>query len=203
VADLERAVERGQRVASDSVKRMGVDEKAIAKGHKYLTLIYDLEAGSVIHIADDRKKESLDGYLTSLWLEERNGIEAIAMDMWEPYLQSVLEHVPGAADKIVNDRFHIMKHMVDAVNDVRKREHRALMKEGDETLKGSKRDVYSRRPPEQRRGCGASVWTATGRAWSSRRMRRLWGYPSGLGRHWKGWYWATHSRLAPVIEWRA
>lgn len=207
---LERAVQRGQaRRERIPVKRMGVDEKAIAKGHKYLTLIYDLEAGSVIHIADDRKKESLDGYLTSLWLEERNGIEAIAMDMWEPYFQSVLQHVPGAADKIVNDRFHIMKHMVDAVNDVRKREHRTLMKEGDETLKGSKNMwMYSKEnlPEKQRRQFAAlrSQDLATGRAWSIKEnLRRLWEYTSRAWaeKHWKSWYfWATHSRLAPVIR---
>jgi len=48
------------------------------------------------------------------------------MDMWEPYVQSTLAHVPGAATKIVHDPFHLVKAMNEAVNDVRKREHARL-----------------------------------------------------------------------------
>ncbi len=60
------------------------------------------------------------------------------MDMWEPYIQATWARLPEEAEKIVLDRFHIMGHLNNAVDTVRKQEHRALMASGDETLKGSK-----------------------------------------------------------------
>ena len=114
------------------------DEKAAAKGHQYLTLACDLDKGTVEHITEDRKTESLNGYYAGLSKKQLNGVEAVAMDMWEPYINATLEHVPDAAGKIVFDRFHVMGYVGKAVDTVRKQEHRELMAAGDETLKGSK-----------------------------------------------------------------
>ena len=89
---MERAVTRGrQRKARKVVPRIGVDEKAAAKGHTYLTLVCDLDEGTVEHIAEDRTPESLDGYYAGLTQTQRDGIEAVAMDMWEPYIQATGE----------------------------------------------------------------------------------------------------------------
>ena len=60
------------------------------------------------------------------------------MDMWEPFISSTSEHVPDAQSKIVFDPFHIMKYMLEAVDAVRKAEHRRLLANGDETLKRTK-----------------------------------------------------------------
>ena len=90
------------------------------------------------YIAEDREQASLDGYFVGLSDSQLAGIEAVALDMWEPYVQSVRAHVPEAGRKIVFDRYHIMTHMGKAVDDVRKREHRARQAEGDDTLTGSK-----------------------------------------------------------------
>ncbi len=134
-----RAVKRGQaRQGARVVAQIGVDENAAAKGHAYLTLVCDLEQATVEYIGDDRKQESLDRYFTSLSAAQRAGIEAVAMDMWEPYIQSTLAHVPEAAQKMVFDRFHIMGHMGKAVDRVRKQEHRARTAEGDTVLAGTK-----------------------------------------------------------------
>jgi transposase len=60
---MQRAVTRGRaRNQAQVVRRIGVDERAAAKGHRYLTLVCDLDEGTVEHIAEDRKQESLDGY---------------------------------------------------------------------------------------------------------------------------------------------
>jgi transposase len=115
-----------------------VDEKAARKGHSYLTLVYDIAGGTVEYIADDRKQASLDPYFESFSPEERRGINAVAMDMWEPYVNSVRQYLDDAENKIVFDRFHIMQHMVGAVDAVRKIEHKALRAEGLDTLTGSK-----------------------------------------------------------------
>src|SRR3954469_19164933 len=78
----ERAVARGQRMKkSRVVARIGVDEKAVAKHHKYMTLVCDLDAGTVEHIENDRRWESLDGYFKTLSTEQLDGIQAIALDM--------------------------------------------------------------------------------------------------------------------------
>ena len=60
------------------------------------------------------------------------------MDMWTPYIQATIKCVPDAGGKIVFDRFHIMNHMVKAVDKVRRQEHRRLSAAGDDTLKGTK-----------------------------------------------------------------
>jgi hypothetical protein len=135
---LQRAVTRGRaRKQARIVRRIGVDEKAAAKGHRYLTLVCDLDEGTVEHIAEDRTQKSLDGYYAGLTQAQRDGIEAVAMDMWEPYVQAIRAGVPEAAEKIVFDRFHVMGHIGKAVDTVRKQEHRALMASGDETLKAA------------------------------------------------------------------
>ncbi len=73
-----------------------------------------------------RKKETLDAFWAGLSEEERTRIEGIAMDMHEPYIQSTLRFVPGAADKIVFDKFHITMHLTRAVDLTR----RLIMREG-------------------------------------------------------------------------
>jgi transposase len=141
------------------VRRIGVDEKAAAKGHRYLPLVGDLDAGTVEPIAEDRAQESLDGYYAGLTKEQLEGIEAVAMDRWEPDIQATWVQVPAAAEKMVFDRFHVMGHVGKAVDTVRKHEHRELMEWGDETLKGSKYLWLSSREnvPERRRDAFATL----------------------------------------------
>jgi transposase len=207
---MERAVTRGLAAKqSRVVPHIGVDEKAAAKGQTYLTLVCDLDRATVEYVGDERKQESLDGYFTQLQPDQLQGVEAVAMDMWDPFVQSTLTHVPGAAGKIVFDRFHIMQHMVDAVNTVRKKEHRELIAAGDETLKGTRNLwLYSEENvPEKdldRFDALKSIHLRTSRAWAIKEsLRALWGYSSRAWaeRYWKRWhFWATHSRLKPVID---
>lgn len=136
---MERAVLRGQaRKARAIPKLIGVDEKAVRQGHNYPTLVCDLERSTVEHIADDRETSSLDSYFDQFTPAELTSVKAVATDMWEPYLSSIRTHLPKADEKIVFDRVHIMRHMLDAVDTVRKREHRALRAGGLDTLTGSK-----------------------------------------------------------------
>jgi len=205
---MERAVKRGRhRKAPKVVRQIGIDEKAAAKGHTYLTLVCDLDEGTVEHIAEDRKTESLNGYYTGLSKEQLAGIEAVAMDMWEPYIHATLDHVPEAAGKIVFDRFHVMGYVGKAVDTVRKQEHRDLMASGDETLKGSKYLWLCSREnvPDRRRNEFNALKRQelkVGRAWAIKEAVRRLGhyvYPASGGTFWKRWYfWATHSRLEPI-----
>jgi len=207
---MERAVTRGLQAKQQRIiPRIGVDEKAIAKRHQYVTLVSDLDRGTVEFIAFDRKKSSLDAYYQSLTEDQLAGIQAIAMDMWEPFITSTHHYVPHAAAKIVFDRFHVMTHMTKAVDDVRKAEHRRLQEQGDDTLKRTK---YLWLFSEENLPNNYTEWFArlkamnlkTGRAWAIKEsLRTLWTYQRKpwAKRCWQEWYnWATHSKLRPVIK---
>ncbi|MGH9122735.1 MAG: ISL3 family transposase [Acidimicrobiales bacterium] len=207
---MERAVARGRRAKTHRIPALiGVDEKAARKGHSYLTLVYSIADGTVEYIADDRTKESLDGYFEGFSAEERSGITAVVMDMWPAYINSVEAHLDDATEKIVFDRFHIMKHMGEAVDTVRKSEHRALRSEGIDTLSGTKYLwLYAERNlPAKHKGPFRALKALnlkTARAWAIKEsLAVLWNY------HRLGWatkfysqwfFWATHSRLQPVID---
>ena len=207
---MERAVARGKAAKKPQVPALvGVDEKAARKGHSYLTLVYDITHGSVEYIADDRKQTSLDPYFESFTPEELQGVRAVVMDMWEPYINSVRAHLSNAEDKIVFDRFHIMKHMGEAVDTVRKSEHRELRAEGIDTLTGSKYLwLYAEKNlPDRHKGqfrVLKALNLKTARAWAIKEsLSVLWRYHR-LGwalRFYTQWFfWATHSRLQPVID---
>src|SRR5699024_639729 len=109
---MRRAVARGEArkeiESSPTPTRIGVDEKAIAKRHRYATVVVDLERTVVESVQEGRKTDSLGAYYEGLTSEAKERIECVAMDMWKGYLRATREHVPGADDKDVYDRFHIM-----------------------------------------------------------------------------------------------
>ncbi len=205
---MQRAVRRGRaRTQARIVRRIGVEEQAAATGHRDLTRVCDVDEGTVEHIVEDRTQESRDGSDAGLTKEQLDGIDAVAMDMWEPSSQATRAQGPEAAEKIVFDRVHVMGHVGKAVDTVRKQEHRELMASGDETLKGSTSLWLSSREnvPERRRdACEVLMrkeWNV-GRAWAiTEAVRRLWHdvAPASGWTCWTRWYcWATHSRLEPI-----
>jgi transposase len=205
---LTRAVNRGRKRKPHRVpERIGVDEKSIARGHKYETLVYDIDAATVEYVSDDRKHESLESYYRQFSIEELDKVMAIAMDMWDPYINATKAYVPGADNKIVFDRFHVMRHVIDAVDQVRKIEHRFLKESGEQTLKGTKYLwLYSqenipdwrKEQFEQLRDKDLRVC----RAWAIKEnLRHMWNYryAAYMRRYFAKWYfWATHSRLEPI-----
>jgi transposase len=205
---MSRAVARGMRRKQEKVIPVfAVDEKAFKKGHKYMTVVCDLHKATVEHVAEDRKAESLKAFWKSLSPEQLKGIEAVTMDLWSPYIQATVQCVPEAGTKIVFDRFHIMNHMVKAVDAVRKQEHRQLSAAGDDTLKGSKYLwLFSEENlPDKHRPrfeVLKEMNLKVGKAWAMKEsLRELWEYAhTALARRFfKKWYaWASRSRLEPV-----
>lgn len=205
---MQRAVARGQARKQDvPIAHVGVDEKAFRKGHSYMTVVCDLDRSTVEYVAEERTTESLAGYYRSLSAERRAAIEAVAMDMWEPYVKATLEAVPLVADKIVFDRFHIMQHLNEAVDKVRRQEHRTLSAEGDDTLKGTKYwwlYRYDNVPDKHLRAFEAvrDQNLKTSRAWAIKEtLCDLWDYRSvaWARKFFKSWFgWARRSRLAPI-----
>jgi transposase len=205
---MERAVARGQKRKGRRVIRfLGVDEKAVGAGHDYFTLVIDLTRSTVEYIAKDRSKESLAGFYEGLNKRQLAGIDAVAMDMWGPFIRATRDHVPDAERKIVFDRFHIMKHMNEAVDAVRKKEHKALRQEGEDTLSGTKYLwlFAQENLPEKHQERFATLkgmHLKTARAWALKEMLRdLWRYKrrGWALRHFRSWNrWASRSRLEPV-----
>jgi len=205
-----RAVARGlARRQAEPIPYIGVDEKAFRKGHRYVTLVTDLDRGCVLFAAADRKQTSLDGFWPTLTPAQKESIQAVAMDMWEPYENSVRAHLPDAADKIVYDKFHVAKHLGEGVDKVRRSENRQLREAGDERLVGTRYD-WLRHPDSfedsQWREFGylRRSKLKTARAWALKEQAMvLWDYhyEGPARKHFDWWYrWATHSRLKPMIE---
>jgi transposase len=116
----DRAVRRGlARRTAESLPRLGVDEKAITQGHRYLTIVEDLHRQRLPFLNDDRTRESLDAFWPTCTPPQLASIEAVAMDMWGPYVQSVSAHVPQGDAKIAFDKLHIVKHLHEAADKVR------------------------------------------------------------------------------------
>lgn len=115
---------------------LAVDEIAVKKRHRYLTVVINWENGRVLWIGEGRRYETLKGFFDSLSEEQRKAIGAIAMDMWDPYIKAVKECVPDAS--IVFDQFHVVKAFGKVIDKVRNAEYRKADKEGKEVIKGSK-----------------------------------------------------------------
>ncbi len=207
---MDRAVRRGlARRERELVGYLGVDEKAFRKGHRYLTIVNDLSRGRVLYVAEDRKQSSLDGFWPTLNEEQKGAILGVALDMWDPYVASIRKHLPGAEGKMVFDKFHVAKHLGEAVDRVRRQEHKRLKAEGDERLKGTKYDWLKGRDKfdlgEWREFCRLRRSNLkTSRAWALREQAmKLWDFKNlkAAEKHFAWWYrWATHCRLPPMIE---
>lgn len=205
---MERAIERGlRRKPQRIIPQVGVDEKSVGSGQDYVTVVCDLKRDTVEEVTEGNNCGSLETYLDQLTVEQREGIEVVAMDMAGGYINAVCDRLPEGREKIVFDRFHIMKLMNEAVDKVRKEEHKRLMQEGNSILAGTKfLWLYAEeRLPEEYWEQFSSLKAAdlkTARAWAIKEtLRHLWWYKSRAWaeKFWQRWYfWATHSRLKPV-----
>ena len=187
---------------------IGVDEVSRRKGHTYLTLVYDLERGRIVWIGETRKREAIDSFFQ--WLNPRRGrsIRAVCCDMWAPYADSIREHLPQAT--LVFDRFHLVRHCLDALDEVRREEVRHLTGSGKQAIKGT-RFILLKNPwnlTSGQRDCLLALATTVK---ANRRLLRgyllkesfqlFWGYrsPFHAKRFLNNWLWqATHSRLKPM-----
>jgi transposase len=205
---MQRAVERGLRRREVlQPKHIGVDETSFRKRHDYVTVVSDQDTGYVLHVAEDRKKADLMAWYKSLTDEQKSAIESVSMDMWPAFINATLESIPGAEEKIAFDKFHVAKYLGDAVDKVRRQEHKALMEEGRDDLKGSKYQWQynpGNMTPKQWRDFKSLRESAlkTARAWAIKELAMsLWHYVSKTWaeKGWKRWLsWAVRSQLDPI-----
>ena len=178
-------------------------------GHSYLTIVARAEAGrtTVEYVGEGRQQSSLDAFWQGLQPAQLAGIAAVAMDMWDPYVQSTLAHVPAAAKKIVHDPFHLVKYMNEAVNEVRKREQHRLQAQDCDLLKHT-RNLWlygQENVPGQQAQRFAELKhlnLQTSRAWALKEVfRTFWSCPTlkVAESYFARWYsWAIRCRLDPV-----
>ena len=134
---MKRGVERGlQRRNLEEVPYVGIDEKSFRKRHNYVSVLNDLSEGRVLEVVEGRTMQSADSLWNSVGEQVRSSVEAVAMDMWDAFIKSARSKVPEAL--IVHERFHIAGYLTKAVNQVRSKEYRELVQEGDASLKGTK-----------------------------------------------------------------
>ena len=207
---MQRAVKRGlARREAVSSTHLGVDETAFKKRHDYVTIVSDQDAGTVLYVGSDRKKATLKAWYASLSDKQRKDIESISMDMWPAFINATLEGLPEAEEKIAFDKFHVAKYLGEAVDKVRRQEHKVLMSKGCEDLKGSKHDwLYNpknmTRKQKLRFKTLRDSTLKTARAWAIKELgMSLWHYVSKTWarKGWKRWLsWAVRSRLNPIKE---
>ena len=116
------------------ISAIGVDEIQYAKGHKYLTLVYQIDSGftRLLWIGQERTVETFQAFFAMLGTELSSKIQFVCSDMWKPYLQVVREKCSQALH--ILDRFHIVAKMNAALDDVRAAESRKMAQEGHEPL---------------------------------------------------------------------
>lgn len=103
------------------LRYLGVDEIFLGKTVKFLTVVSDLETGEPVWVGLERKRETLDRFFAeALPPARRRALRAVCVDMWEPFRLSLQAHVPHA--KIVYDKFHVLRHASEALDETRRAE---------------------------------------------------------------------------------
>jgi transposase len=206
---MRRAVERGlERRQLDKLRHLGMDEKSFKRGQSYITLLTDLEQSRVVEVVEDRTVEAAEQLWQTLHPEQKQAVEAVAVDMWEPFIRTIETQVPEA--DIVHDKFHVSKYLGEAVDKVRRQEHKDLMAQGDETLKGT-RQLWLYNPehfsPAQVEEFSTlkDLHLKVARAWAAKELfSTFWEYQQEgwARRFFKNWFgWVSRSRSSHSSKW--
>jgi len=193
----------------DGIEAIGVDEIQYGKGHKYLTVVYQLDAGMrrLIYVGQKRTMKTLLRFFFEFGKPRTAALKFICSDMWQPYLKVIAKKAPQALN--ILDRFHIVSHLTKAVNQVRVDEVKRLKEEGyDETVLRHTKYCFLKNPenltPKQDEKLDdvLSYDLKSVRAYLLKESFQLfWNYESP---YWAEWYlekWckrAMRSRLEPI-----
>ncbi len=202
---VERAVARGlMRRDTTAVRRVGLDEKSFGRGQDYISLMTDLDERRVLEVVSGRDTPSALALWQTLSTEQRAAVVAAAMDMGANFAAATRQAAPQAA--VVHDKFHVVKHLNEAVDKVRREEHRRLLERGDDSLSGTKFLWLQGVSPEGERKltfdelCERNLKTA--RAWCHKEtFLEFWAQESAEhgGRFFKDWFNAVaRSKLEPL-----
>jgi len=142
--DKEYMQEQLRRNPVAAPRAIGIDELSLKKGHRYRIVVSDLGRGKPIwYGGEDRSEASMDMFYKWLGPEKTRKIGLAVMDMWKAFTKSTRHNAPGAA--IVYDKFHVMRHLGDALDTVRKMEYARLSGKDRSYIKGQKYTLLSNR----------------------------------------------------------
>ncbi len=120
-----------------NLRILAIDEIAVRKGHNYMTVVLDYETGRVVWMGQGRNMDTLDAFFAEMTDEQKANVQAVAVDMWEPFTNRVKHHCPQA--KIVFDLFHLVKAFGEVIDEVRREEVRNAETVDDaKVIKGSR-----------------------------------------------------------------
>ncbi len=186
---------------------IGIDEISRKRGHVYHTQVYDLIEKRLLWSGEDRTSETLEGFFDYLGKDRCELIEAVCCDMWAPYVDAIKKRLPNAL--LVFDKFHIVRHLLDAVDTVRKEEAQKLKSEDPELLKKS-RYIWLKNPwnltdnQKVRLSDLEKLNLKINRAYLLKEaFRKFWdySYKAWAKKYLVQWFWwATHSRLKPMRD---
>ncbi|MFC2171121.1 ISL3 family transposase [Acidobacteriota bacterium] len=205
---VKQAVDYGLRNRdTEEVFYLGIDEISRRKGHIYHTQVYDLSNNRLLWSGEGRSAETLEAFFRQWGPKRTARIRGICCDMWAPYIIVIQLNAPEAI--LVFDKFHLIRHLLQAVDKVRKEEIRRLKPEHPDLLKGTKY-IWLKNPwnltPKQKERLGflEKLNLKINRAYLLKEaFQELWMYPNkGWARRFlKKWFlWATHSRLKPMRD---
>ena len=129
-----------------AIRAIGVDEVQYSKGHKYLTLVYQIDVGCtrLLWIGKERTVKTFEGFFAMIGPEVSAKIEFVCSDMWKPYLRVIREKCSQALH--ILDRFHIVAKVNEAVDDVRSAEAKRMLRDGYEPVLTKSRWCLLKRP---------------------------------------------------------
>ena len=199
VKELEKQYMREQlrRAGTPGPKIIGIDEISIRKGHTYRIVVSDLVRERPIWFGGvDRSEASMDAFYEWMGPKKSKGIQIAVMDMWKPFMKSTKKkgHAPQAA--VLFDKFHVMRHLGEAMDKVRRSEYRRLSGKDKAFVKGQRYTLLSRWENLSRKGRKSlkKLLTANKRLQTAYLLKesfdQLWGYRrEGWARkffdHWK------------------
>jgi transposase len=203
---VKRAVQYGlKHRARPPVHVIGIDEVSRRKGQVYLTVVYDLERRVLLWVGDDRTEEAVRPFFTEELGKRRcHTLRVVCMDMWATYANLVREHAPNA--QLLFDRFHIVQHLNEAVDAVRRQLWRQLVSKEKVEVKGTRwlllKNPWNLTDDQKERLSTLVRWnTPLVRAWYLKEAFQLfWAYkqPKRAAEHLAKWMRsAMRSRLEP------
>jgi transposase len=124
------------------LRAIGIDEISIRKGHTYAIVVADLDRKRPIWLGGQgRGEKDVQLFFDAMGLERCNVIELAVMDMWKPFRNATLKHAPKA--QIVYDKFHIMRHLANALDQVRRSEYKRVNEKERRFIKGQRYTLLS------------------------------------------------------------
>lgn len=198
-----KAVERGlKRRQEEEISYLGIDEKSFKKNRQFISVLNDLDNGRVLEVVEGKSKEKAKELLSTLSDTTKKSVKAVAADMAEVFTRSIEENLPNA--DIVYDKFHAVRYVVDAVQSVWRSENRV-----EDSLTGTK-FLWIKNPEnfsEKQKAEFQKIklhLLKVGRGWQIKEaLKKFWdySYKSSANKYFDHWYfWATHSRLKPIIR---